>query len=65
MRPTSQEILTSYGSDYFGDGNAECLCATCEKSVDAGKYKRPTTNSVLPRLLVLGITKALITVSVR
>lgn len=27
-----QEILTSYGANYFGEANCECMCATCEKA---------------------------------
>ncbi|KAJ1936560.1 histone lysine methyltransferase Set9, partial [Linderina macrospora] len=26
-----EEITTHYGSNYFGENNCECLCATCEK----------------------------------
>ena len=25
------EILVSYGDNYFGDKNAECRCRTCER----------------------------------
>ncbi|KAK7530248.1 histone-lysine N-methyltransferase SET9 [Phyllosticta citribraziliensis] len=28
---SGQEITVSYGDDYFGEDNCECLCATCEK----------------------------------
>ncbi|KAA1076397.1 Histone-lysine N-methyltransferase set9 [Puccinia graminis f. sp. tritici] len=27
-----QEILTSYGMNYFGEKNCECMCATCERN---------------------------------
>ncbi|PLW38447.1 hypothetical protein PCASD_10330 [Puccinia coronata f. sp. avenae] len=27
-----QEILTSYGMNYFGEKNCECMCATCERT---------------------------------
>lgn len=26
------ELLTSYGQNYFGENNRECLCATCERT---------------------------------
>jgi len=31
-----QEITVSYGDDYFGPDNIDCLCATCEKAVRNG-----------------------------
>jgi [histone H4]-N-methyl-L-lysine20 N-methyltransferase len=34
-----EEITVSYGEDYFGENNCECLCATCEKYARNGWNK--------------------------
>lgn len=31
-----EEITVSYGDDYFGPNNIDCLCATCEKNIANG-----------------------------
>ncbi|KEQ71083.1 hypothetical protein M436DRAFT_21392, partial [Aureobasidium namibiae CBS 147.97] len=36
-----EEITVTYGEDYFGEDNCECLCATCERLQRNGWSKRP------------------------
>ncbi|KNZ53361.1 hypothetical protein VP01_3265g2 [Puccinia sorghi] len=43
-----QEILTSYGMNYFGEKNCECMCATCERN-GKGFYSQQEVNSAEPR----------------
>jgi histone-lysine N-methyltransferase SUV420H len=31
-----EEVTVTYGDDYFGENNCECLCRTCEKNVRGG-----------------------------
>ncbi|KAF2180682.1 hypothetical protein K469DRAFT_714253 [Zopfia rhizophila CBS 207.26] len=38
-----EEITVSYGEDYFGDDNEECLCSTCEKQLVNGWAPYRTT----------------------
>ncbi|KEQ66738.1 uncharacterized protein M437DRAFT_16343, partial [Aureobasidium melanogenum CBS 110374] len=36
-----EEITVTYGEDYFGEDNCECLCATCERLLRNGWSRRP------------------------
>ncbi|KAI8909292.1 hypothetical protein DFJ77DRAFT_117091 [Powellomyces hirtus] len=49
-----EELTTFYGKDYFGVGNAECLCATCERR----GVSRPKTTS--PRSSVITMWRSLL-----
>ncbi|KAL8641686.1 MAG: hypothetical protein Q9228_001545 [Teloschistes exilis] len=44
IRPIAagEEITVTYGDNYFGEGNCECLCLTCEKH-GRGKWIAPAT----------------------
>jgi histone-lysine N-methyltransferase SUV420H len=39
-----EEITVTYGEDYFGEDNCECLCATCERLQRNGWSKRPAAS---------------------
>ncbi|CAH7666211.1 expressed protein, partial [Phakopsora pachyrhizi] len=38
----NEEILTSYGANYFGEANCECMCATCERENRGFYCEKPT-----------------------
>ncbi|KAL4917226.1 Alpha/Beta hydrolase protein [Aspergillus aurantiobrunneus] len=38
---TGEEITVSYGEDYFGIDNCECLCLSCERAVRNGWAQNP------------------------
>lgn len=45
-----EEITVTYGDNYFGEGNCECLCSSCEKS-GRGAWSGSLTSSVDASLL--------------
>lgn len=51
-----EEITVSYGDDYFGIDNCECLCSTCEQAVRNGWAPRADTEvPVDPSASILGL----------
>lgn len=40
-----EEITVSYGEDYFGVDNCECLCSTCEQSLRNGWMPKSDTDA--------------------
>lgn len=49
IRP-DEEITVSYGEDYFGENNCDCLCATCEKYPRNGWANGQQTPNTYPGL---------------
>ncbi|PLB47116.1 alpha/beta-hydrolase [Aspergillus steynii IBT 23096] len=45
---TGEEITVSYGDDYFGIDNCECLCLTCERAVRNGWAPRVDSGDSSP-----------------
>ncbi|KAK6833649.1 hypothetical protein PG987_008343 [Apiospora arundinis] len=41
-----EEVTVTYGNDYFGDDNCECLCSSCETKLVNGWTQPGGTNSV-------------------
>ncbi|KIR37014.1 histone-lysine N-methyltransferase SUV420H [Cryptococcus deuterogattii MMRL2647] len=46
IRPVriGEELTTFYGENYFGKGNVECLCLTCEKNHRGGFTPKPESS---------------------
>lgn len=46
IRPVriGEELTTFYGENYFGKGNVECLCLTCEKNHHGGFTPKPESS---------------------